>query len=173
VDETQSTGGMPAGGEGPPPARPRLGNLVVVAGAVVLIGLVAFAMYRNGHPAAPGAPAAPAAAPSASPSGDLPPGTPITAPVPVRLSPEASIIAERYRCVCSCNDPLNVCTCTKTPGSHDMRQYVQELVDQKKSGAEIDAAMVVRYGANVLIPAAAPTPAATPTPAPARTKRKH
>jgi len=146
---------------------------VIVAGAVVLIGLVAFALYRNGHPAPPGAPAAPAATPAPSPAGDnAPPGTPITAPVPVRLSPEASIIAERYRCVCSCNDLLNVCTCTKTPGSHDMRQYVQSLVDQKKSAAEIDAAMVARYGAGVLIPATA-APTTSPTPAPAKKTRRH
>ena len=175
MDETREPAAE-AGGEGQarPPSPPRVANLVIVAGAVVLIGLVAFALYRNGHPAPPGAPAVPAVTPAPSPAGDnTAPGTPISAPVPVRLSPEASIIAERYRCVCSCNDPLNVCTCTKTPGSHDMRQYVQELVDQKKSGAEVDAAMIVRYGANVLIPAASPPPAATPTPAPARTKRKH
>jgi hypothetical protein len=147
-------------------------NLVVVAGAVVLIGLVAFALYRNGHPAAPSEPAAPAATPASGPGGEnAAPGTPIAAVVPVRLTPEASIIAERYRCVCSCNDPLNVCTCTKTPGSRDMRLYVQELVDKKKSGREIDEAMITRYGAGVLIPAAAPLPTAAPTPA--RTQRRH
>jgi hypothetical protein len=140
-----------------------------VAGAVVLIGLVAFALYRNSLPGAPSAP--PASSPTPAPGGGTQSpaqGTPITAPLPVRLTPEASIIAERYRCVCSCNDPLNVCTCSKTPGSRDMRLYVQQLVDKKMSGPEIDKAMIDRYGAGVLIPSAA----ATPTPVPPRRKRR-
>ena len=151
-------------GPGRPPAQPRLANLVVVAGAIILIGLVAFALYRNSHPGAPTAPPEASATPGQTAGTENPvQGTPIAAPLPVRLTPEASIIAERYRCVCSCKDPLNVCTCTKTPGSHDMRMYVQELVNKKKTGREIDAAMVDRYGSSVLI-AAAP-PASTPTPA--------
>ena len=168
MDELQ--GADPGGtqGAGGPPAPPRLANLVVVAGAVVLIGLVAFALYRNSHPGAPAAPPGPAATPAPAAGTENPAqGTPIAAPLPVRLTPEASILAERYRCVCSCNDPLNVCTCTKTPGSRDMRLYVQELVDKKKTGAEIDAAMVGRYGPAVLIASAAPAP----SPTPARKKR--
>ncbi len=156
-DETTPAAGRPAGG-------PRVINLAVVAGAIVLIGVVAFALYLRGH-ALPPAAEAPAPAPAATPETPLQ-GTPITAQLPVRLSPEASIVAERYRCVCSCKDPLNVCTCTKTPGSRDMRQYVQQLVDQKKTAGEIDRAMVTRYGATVLIAEAT----ATPTPA-ARKKR--
>ena len=151
-------------GPGGPPARPRLTNLVVVAGAIILIGLVAFALYRNSHPGAPTAPPGASATPGQTAGTENPvQGTPIAAPLPVRLTPEASIIAERYRCVCSCKDPLNVCTCTKTPGSHDMRMYVQELVNKKKTGQEIDAAMVERYGSSVLIAASPPAP--TPTPA--------
>src|SRR5207247_11207564 len=132
------------------------------------IGLVAFALYRKGHPTGPTPETAPAGETAKQETGEAPPpGTPITATLPVRLSPEATIIAERYRCVCSCNDPLNVCTCTKTPGSRDMRQYVQELVNQKKTGKEIDAAMAARYGPGVLIGAATPTP----SPVPVRKKR--
>jgi len=170
VDESQ--GGDRGGPEstGGPPAQPRLANLVVVAGAIVLIGLVAFALYRSSHPGAPGAAPEPSATPPQAAGTATPPqGTPIAAPLPVRLSPEASIIAERYRCVCSCNDLLNVCTCSKTPGSRDMRLYVQELVNAKKTGQEIDAAMVSRYGAGVLIAVAPPVP--SPSPTPARKKR--
>jgi Cytochrome C biogenesis protein len=153
-----------APGSGPP----RTVNVAVLAGAVVLIGIVAFALYRRNH-AGPTEPAAQAGAPAAQPADAPAPeqGTAIAAQVPVHLTPEASIIVERYRCVCSCNDPLSVCTCSKTPGSRDMKQYVQELVNQKKSGKEIDAAMAARYGPSVLIGASAPAP----TPAPARTKR--
>ncbi|HYS03765.1 MAG TPA: cytochrome c-type biogenesis protein CcmH [Candidatus Dormibacteraeota bacterium] len=157
-------------GAGRPPAQPRLANLVVVAGAVVLIGLVAFALYRKSHTGAPGAAPEPSATPAQAGTENPAQGTPISAPLPVRLSPEASIIAERYRCVCSCNDLLNVCTCSKTPGSRDMRLYVQELVNAKKTGQEIDAAMVGRYGSGVLVATATPTP--TPSPSPTRARKK-
>jgi cytochrome c-type biogenesis CcmH protein len=141
----------------------------VVVGALVLIGLVAFALYRRSHPAAPIAPAAPSASPTPGEAAGKPEqGTQIAAVVPVHLSPEASIIAERYRCVCSCNDPLNVCTCSKTPGSRDMRLYVQKLVDEKRTSREIDAAMVARYGSSVLITGSAPSP----SPTPARKKKR-
>jgi Cytochrome C biogenesis protein len=167
LDETPQgdAGGVP--GEAGPTEPPRLVNLALVAGAVVLIGLVAFALYRRSHTAtAPPAEVSSSPAPGVSPTEPLQ-GTPIAAVVPVRLTPEATVIAERYRCVCSCNDPLNVCTCSKTPGSRDMRTYVQELVNQKKSGSEIDAAMVTRYGPGVLVTAATPTP----SPPPVRPKR--
>jgi len=152
----------------PETGPPRTVNVAVLAGAVVLIGLVAFALYRRNH-AGPALPATEAGAPAAQPADASAPeqGTTITAEVPIHLTPEASIIAERYRCVCSCNLPLGVCTCSKTPGSRDMKQYVQEQVNQKKSVKEIDAAVAARYGPNVLIGASAPAP----TPAPARTKR--
>ncbi len=169
----QDTQSEAAGGAAPPrpPEPPRAVNLAALAGFVVLIGLAAFALYRRGHPAAPAPETAPAGeAAKQQPGPAQAPGTPITATVPVRLSPEATIIAERYRCVCSCNDPLNVCTCTKTPGSHDMRSYVQELVNQKKTGHEIDLAMLARYGPTVLMTGSTPAPSPTATPA-RRTKR--
>ena len=152
-----------------PPGQPRLISLVAVAGAVILIGLVSFALYRRSHSASQvtepvptaGEPAAGQDAGGAA-TGTPVGGTPIAAPLPVRLSPEASIVAERYRCICSCNDPLNVCTCTRTPGSRDMKMYVQELVNQKKSGKEVDQEMIARYGAGVLLSNPPPIPAATP-----------
>lgn len=151
-------------GAAQPPDQPRLINLVAVAGAVILIGLVAFALYRRSHrDAPPREPEAASAQAQAPDQGTPAAGTPITAALPVRLTPEASIVAERYRCICSCNDPLNVCTCTKTPGSRDMKTYVQELVNQRKSGKQVDEAMVARYGAGVLI--SNPPPSASPAPA--------
>jgi len=166
LDETQGTKSGEPGKPQEPGDPPRLTNLAVVAGGVVLIGLVAFALYRRSHPPAP-PPAAAAPAQAGEPAAPEK-GTAIAAQIPVHLTPEASVIAERYRCVCSCNDPLNVCTCSKTPGSRDMRQYVQELVNEKKSGKEIDAAMVSRYGPTVLFA----TPSPQPSPAPARTRTK-
>ncbi|MBI1949790.1 MAG: cytochrome c-type biogenesis protein CcmH [Acidobacteria bacterium] len=153
-----------AGTGAPPPDQPRLISLVAVAGAVILIGLVSFALYRRSHPAASSPEPAPAAGGPAPAQEQATPiaGTPIAAPVPVRLSPEASIVAERYRCICSCNDPLNVCTCTRTPGSRDMKMYVQELVNQKKSGMQIDEAMLARYGPAVLLSNPPAAPAAAP-----------
>jgi hypothetical protein len=146
------TQGPPPGGEADEEAAPRSAALAVVIGGIVLIGVIGYAFYRKNAAtaAAPAAPEAPAAAGAEG-------GVPITA-VSVDLSPEASIATERYRCVCSCNDPLSVCTCTQTPGSIDMKQYVQELVAAGRTPAEMDAAMVARYGAAVLLsnpPAAA------------------
>jgi cytochrome c-type biogenesis protein CcmH/NrfF len=130
-----------------------------VAGAVVLIGLVAFALYRRSQSAVPAeAPAAGDQAPEAAPAE----GTAITAVVPIRLTPEASVAAERYRCVCGCNDPLSVCTCTETPGSRDMKTYLQSLVDEKRPMGEIDAAMVAKYGGLVLLSTPSPRPGRTP-----------
>lgn len=163
MEGTEETG---QGGEGaaPPPEQPRLISLVAVAGAVILIGLVTFALYRRSHQAAaPGEPGSTTGDPApAQEQGTPNTGTTIAAPLPARLTPEATIVAERYRCICSCNDPLNVCTCTKTPGSRDMKTYVQELVDQKKAGKQIDEAMVVRYGPGVLLSNPPPAPTATP-----------
>jgi cytochrome c-type biogenesis protein CcmH/NrfF len=123
--------------------------VAVVAGGVILLGLVALAVYRRAAQA-PSSDAAGQDSASLSPTEAAQQGTPIVA-VAVNLSAEAAIVAERYRCVCSCNDPLSVCACTLTPGSIDMKKYVQELVDQKKSVGEIDAAMVARYGEAALL----------------------
>ncbi len=161
-DEPQPPG--PPGEEpgSPGPARPRTTNLAAVAGAVVLIGLVALALYRRSHAPAP-------APPPASPEATPPAGTPITAVVPFHLTPEASIVAERYRCVCGCNDLLNVCTCNKTPGSNDMKRFLQGLVAERKSVDEIDGAMVGKYGDDVLLSKTpAPRPTAAPKATPAR-----
>jgi cytochrome c-type biogenesis protein CcmH/NrfF len=144
-------------------APPRAAAAVVVGG-VILIALVAYAFHRRNTATAP----PPAPAPAAADAPAELSGTPITA-VSLKLSPEAAIATERYRCVCSCNDPLSVCTCTQIPGSIDMKRTVQELVDQKKTPAEMDAAMVAKYGEAVLLsnpPAAPPgrTPAGSRSP---------
>ena len=64
----------------------------------------------------------------------------------VELSPQARVLAERITCVCGCGDILAECTCDKTPGSRDMKKYLQTLVDEGKSPAEVEQAMVARYG---------------------------
>lgn len=68
----------------------------------------------------------------------------------IALSPPARLLAERLRCVCGCPDTLAVCTCKKTPGSRDMKKYLQELVNAGKTPAEVESAMVARYGPSVL-----------------------
>jgi Cytochrome C biogenesis protein len=139
---------------------PRSVNLAAVAGGIVLIGLVAFALYRKERPVAPPITVPPAgAAAAAEPNAPaVLEGTAIGVPIPMHLTPEAAIIAERYRCVCGCNLPLNACTCSNTPGSRDMKALVQQLVDEKKTGAEIDAAMVARFGEKALMSHPAPSP---------------
>jgi len=68
----------------------------------------------------------------------------------ITLSPKARLMAERLKCVCGCNDILATCTCKKTPGSRDMKKYLQELVTAGKTPSEVESAMVARYGEKVL-----------------------
>jgi cytochrome c-type biogenesis protein CcmH/NrfF len=68
----------------------------------------------------------------------------------IALSPKARLLAERLKCVCGCEDILAVCVCKETPGSRDMKKYLQELVDAGKTPAEVESAMVARYGSAVL-----------------------
>ncbi|MFQ5877628.1 MAG: cytochrome c-type biogenesis protein CcmH [Acidobacteriota bacterium] len=141
------SGSVQRQGSGPGQAQRRAINLAVLAGALILLGLVAAAVYRmNRTRAASARPPAAADQPGA-PRG----GRAVTAAVPIKLTPQARVAAERYRCVCGCNDPLSTCTCSRTPGSRDMKEYLQELVDQREGMQEIDRAMVERYGAAALL----------------------
>ena len=83
---------------------------------------------------------------------NVPRGSTITArAAAVSLSPQARIMAERFMCVCGCNNmSLSTCNCLKTPGSRDMKQYLQELVNAGETPLSIQNAMVTRYGARVL-----------------------
>jgi hypothetical protein len=88
----------------------------------------------------------------------------------MRLTPEASILAERYRCVCGCNDVLSVCTCQNHPGSEDMKRFLQAQADEKKTPEAIDRAMVERFGPACLLrnpapPQTLPSHAGGPAPA--------
>lgn len=64
----------------------------------------------------------------------------------VALSPQARLLAERFMCVCGCGDILSTCSCLQTPGSRDMKQLLQRLVDEGKSPSEIRTEMVAVYG---------------------------
>jgi hypothetical protein len=151
--------------------------MAAIAGAVILAGLVGFALYRRMSPAVPAPPGGPGPAavesPAADPNQPDRTGTEIVARPPLRLSPEASILAERYRCVCGCNDTLSVCTCRNPKGSEEMKQTLQALADQRKTPEEADAVMEQTFGPAALLknPAppqtlpshAGPPPASTPS----------
>jgi LPXTG-motif cell wall-anchored protein len=122
---------------------------VAVAGLVLLVGIVGFALVRRQDSRPPRPEIAPAIAEEEE--SDQPAPTLIKAEVPAGLSPEARIMTERYYCVCGCGDRLSVCNCRNTPGSVDMKAYVEELVSARKSIREMDQAMVERYGEQVLI----------------------
>lgn len=80
-----------------------------------------------------------------------PPGTGVTAVAQdVAMSPQARLMAERFKCICGCNLILATCTCGKTPGSRDMKKYLQTLVDEGKSPADIERDMIARYGDEVI-----------------------
>jgi LPXTG-motif cell wall-anchored protein len=115
-----------------------------VAGLVLLVGIVGFALVRRQDPQPPRPEVA-----EAEP--DKPQSTLIKAEVSTGMSPEARVMTERYLCVCGCGDRLSVCNCENTPGSRDMKAYVEELVSARKSIREMDQAMVERYGEVVLL----------------------
>ncbi|MGH9868368.1 MAG: cytochrome c-type biogenesis protein [Candidatus Polarisedimenticolia bacterium] len=139
---------------------------IVGGGALaVLLVLAGVAFW----PRQPGAASSPTGIQPAAPSPDLPQGgvtetlptlpprgkeiTEITATLEdVHLSPQARLMAERLVCVCGCNDILSTCNCKETPGSRDMKTYLQELVSGGKSPSEVEAAMVARYGEKVIPP---------------------
>jgi hypothetical protein len=135
----------------PPPSAPRTVPVAALAGAVVLIGLVGFALYRRGTTTSPAAPP-----PASDGAAATEQGTPIVATAPFRLSPEAAILAERYRCICGCNDNLSVCTCRNPNGSEDMKRHLQGLADEGKTPEEADAAMEAKFGAASLLKNPAP-----------------
>ena len=139
-------------------------------GLLVVLAAVTFLSSRQGRTtvptSSPGTPAAPeASAPRTAPDTEAAPatghpkerklerdskGTVITAVAEdVMLTPKARLLAERLNCVCGCNDVLATCTCSENPGSHDMKKYLQQLVDEGKNPSEVEEAMVARYGAAV------------------------
>lgn len=147
----------PDGGASEP--APRSVPMAAIAGAVILVGLVAFALYRR-HATTGGAPEGGATAPAAAATGPDTAadgkGAIIAAQPPVRLSPEAAILAERYRCVCGCNDTLTVCTCKLPKGSDEMKKVVQEMAAGGLSPERADQAMLEKYGPGVLLKNPAP-----------------
>ncbi len=137
-------------------------NIKAVVGGAILIALVAYGLYRMaGAPAEVETDASVDAAAAVTPFT----GTPIQASAPIALSPKARIAAERYRCICGCNDTLGECTCTRTPGSIDMKEHLVELVDRGLTMTQVDEGMVAKYGDQVLLsnpPAAGDAPEPSP-----------
>ena len=87
----------------------------------------------------------------ASPTAAGPSPTALIASVPIRLSPKAAMIADRFNCLCGeCGDTLGACTCTRDSGSNTMKLTLNRIVEEKKTIPEIEAAMVAKYGPKVL-----------------------
>lgn len=68
----------------------------------------------------------------------------------VVLSPRAQVYAEKFKCACGCGHFLAECLCRNTPGSIDMKQHLQSLVEQGLSPGEVEEAMVERYGPGII-----------------------
>jgi hypothetical protein len=133
-------GGTGAPPEPPaPPERRRLAKwpLVLVFLAAAALG---YYLFRR----------SPAAAPAPAAAG--PPAGALIATAPVQLTPKAAVIADRFLCLCGeCSDTLGACTCTRDQGSNEMKSTLNRLAEEKKSIAEIEAAMIEKYGERVLI----------------------
>lgn len=141
-------------------SKGRIVGFAALAALVILVGAAVWSS-REAAPGDPGAPAVPLDAglpgveqPSLTQSVPTLPrqqGSIVSATIEdVVLSPQARLLAERFQCVCGCEDILATCTCKETPGSRDMKQYLQELVNGGKTPAEVESAMVARYGQNVI-----------------------
>jgi cytochrome c-type biogenesis protein CcmH/NrfF len=130
------------------PAGPSPRSRRVVLGIVIALAVAAAALLllRRGTPAPTHVPTANSTAgPAGAPAGL----NVITAPV--KLTPEALMVADRFKCLCGeCQDTLGRCTCTRDKGSNDMKEALNRIVSEKKSLAEIEAAMVEKYGRSVL-----------------------
>jgi hypothetical protein len=149
----------PGEGGGPRAGATRTLPIAAIAGALVLVGLVGIALYRRS--AGPSAGAAGAAVDAATPADAAGTaasveGTAIAVKAPILLSPEAAILAERYRCVCGCNDTLGVCTCRTPGGSEDMKAFLQDLARQGRTPEEADREMAAKFGAAALLSNPAP-----------------
>ena len=123
-----------------PAASPRSSGRLLILLVFAVAALAGFFLYRRISGGAPAGPAAP----------NAPPGT-LVVTLPVALSPKAAIIADRFNCLCGeCNDTLGACTCTRDAGSSEMKATLEKLVAEKKTLAEVEAAMVAKYGPKVL-----------------------
>jgi len=158
------TAKTPGEGGGPQAGATRSLPIAAIAGALVLVGLVGIALYRRSAGQAAGAAGADSgAAPSTTAAGAeiagaeaADKGAAIAVKAPLQLSPEAAILAERYRCVCGCNDPLGVCTCRIPGGSEDMKEFLQDLARQGRTPGEADLEMTAKFGAAALLANPAP-----------------
>jgi hypothetical protein len=150
--------------EQPPPeadhgARRIRRRRILATGAALLILLVVGAALRR-RPAAPpadggrvasspGAPAREAASaqpPPAAPGAPEPKGTVSATITLVELTPAAQVQAEKFRCVCGCNMSLGECTCSKSPGSVEMKRHLQDLVTRGLPPGAIEKGMVEKFG---------------------------
>ena len=60
-------------------------------------------------------------------------------------------IIKELNCVCGCNLELQACTCDKQRGAQEIRGFVQTLVQQGLSRAEITTRLTEKYGEAILI----------------------
>lgn len=143
----EGAGGGGAATAPPHPMGRRLGVLLAVA--VLGAGGAWFAVSARRRAAGDAAPAAPRSIPQTSASAQ-PRGVVSTSLTDVALSPAARVQAEKFKCVCGCELSLAECTCTKTPGSIDMKEHLRSLVNAKLTPAEIERGMVEKYGPEAL-----------------------
>jgi len=139
----------PEGTAAPGPSR-RPASLVLILVIVLAAVVAGFLLLRRGGPGA-AAPATPASETAAPLKGVV--------AVLVKLSPEAALVADRYNCLCgNCQDTLGKCTCTHDEVGDEMKATLNRIVAEKKTLAAIDAAMVEKYGPEVMA-ASPPSPA--------------
>jgi len=130
------------------------GAIAGIAAALLIAGGI---LWVRRSPSQAAATALPAAAAPPRPGPSLPISTPrrsasgnVSATMAVvELTPAAQIQAEKFRCICGCKLSLGECYCSKSPGSVEMKRTLQDLVNKGLTPAEIEKAMVGKYGPSV------------------------
>jgi Flp pilus assembly protein CpaB len=125
--------------------RPGSSKLILLLVAAAVIVAAGFLFFRRGG-------ADPGASTAAGSATSTPPAALSVVMAPVKLSPKAMLVADRFQCLCGeCQDTLGKCTCTRDKGSNDMKAALNRIVEEKTALAEIEASMVEQFGSRVLV----------------------
>lgn len=72
-------------------------------------------------------------------------------PPTLHLSAQAQEIIRELNCVCGCKMELSPCTCEDARGSKEIKQFVQELINQGLSKSKVIEQVVEKYSKDILI----------------------
>lgn len=81
----------------------------------------------------------------------IPPPSLQMEPPGMNLSAQAEEIIRELNCVCGCKMELSPCTCEEAKGAKEIKQLVQELIDQGLSKSKVIEQVVDKYSEDILM----------------------